>query len=696
MATRAACIQAIMTESTVPLIVLAARQDDAELINRTLREAGHPVRCRWIQQLDKLADAIEAYSPQLLWFFSDRLSVPVREVVKIKQGVAPMVPLIVVREVAEEITIADAMRCGAQDLVSIGQRDRLRAVAERELRSFRLERALNDTLHSAAQYKRQLKAFMQGSVDAIAHVHEGILVEANQAWAELFGHSSPTELVGPFMDHIETSSQAAVKGALGACAKGRWDSEPLKITGITADGSSISLRVFLEASRFEGEDAIKLSVPHEVPARQQAPEQLVERAVHADPSTGFYHRRRFVELLTDRLETPPKSGVRALVYLRPDKFGEIEDEVGPLASEEIVIQLAEILRGLIHKKDLPGRFGGTVFALLLERGTLRDIEAWAEHVLTRISDHIFEVAHNTLSISCTIGLAEIVPGSDRVETLIADAERANQRGRQRGGNQVVLEETSDESTRIRRLDEIWVKQIKSALVENRFRLAHLRIASLDGGAEKIFDTVLRMIDQQGDETPATEFVAVAARNQLLRPIDRWVIAASFDFCRQQEFEQVFVKLSAESVRDRTLFEWIKQQATNSKVAPARICFQVTEEDATQYLKQTNHLAELLRQAGFGFAIEHFGIGRDPMRILAQTPMDYLKIDGSLMQSLATDQILQEKVRLFINAAKKRKIKTIAERIDDANTMAVLFQLGAGYMQGHYLHEPDVILEDSGP
>jgi diguanylate cyclase (GGDEF)-like protein len=681
-----------MTESTVPLIVMSARQDDVETVNRILREAGHAVHCHWVQQLDTLAETIEAKDPQLLWLFADSAQLSVRDIVKTKQQLAHLVPLIVVRSVADENAITEAMQSGAQDLVSVGQRDRLRAVAERELRSFRLERALNETLKSASQYKQQLKAFMAGSADSIAYVQEGILVETNKAWAELFGHESTDDAIGPVMDCVDSSSQAALKGALSACLKGHWDGKPLKVTGLRADGPSMALTVLLEPTRFDGDDAVKLSMPRESkPA--EAPEKLLQQAVHKDPMTGFFHRRRFVELLTDRLETTPRSGVRALAYIRPDKFGDIEDEVGPLASEDILVQVAEILRGLAHENDLCGRFGGTIFTLLLERGTLRDIEAWAEHVLSRISDHIFEVAHNTLSLACTIGLAEIGPTTDRVETLITDAEHANQRGRQRGGNQVVLEETSDESTRILRLDAIWVQRIKAALVEDRLRLAHLRIASLNGGSEVIFDTILRLADEQGDETPAAEFMSVAARNSLLRPIDRWVIGASIRFCATNTCELVFVKLSADSIRDKTLMEWIVQQTQTHKVDPARICFQITEEDATQYMKQTSQVAEQIRQAGYQFAIEHFGIGRDPMKVLAQTPMNYLKIDGSLMQSLATDITLQEKVRGFIKAAEKRKIKTVAERIEDANTMAVLYQLGASYMQGHYLHEPDVVLEE---
>jgi multidomain signaling protein FimX len=682
----------VMRQSTIPMIVVTARQDDVELINRTLRDAGHPAHCHWVQQADKLADAIEATDPHLLWFFSDRSRAGVREVAKIKQQSGRIAPLIVVAPVAEESAICDALLSGAQDLVSVAQRERMLAVAERELRTFRLERALDDTLRSANQYKKQLKSFMAGSVDAIAHIQEGIVVEANQAWTELFGFTSPEEALAPLMDCVEAGSHVALKGALAACSKGRWDAEPLKITALTADGTALPLKLALESTLFDGERAVKVTVPRET-APPQEPGQLVDRVVHTDPATGFYHRRRFVELLTDRLDTNARSGVRALAYIRPDKFGEIEDEVGPLASEDILIQLAEILRGLTHEHDLYGRFGGNVFAILLERGTIRDIEAWSEHVLSRVSEHIFEVAHNTLSITVTIGLAEIGPGTDRVEGLIGDAERANQRGRKRGGNQVVLEETSDESTRIQRFDALWVQQIKAALVENRFRLVHMQIRNLAGDSEVLYDTVVRMIDAQGDEAPAAEFMAAAGRNRLLRAIDRWIIGATLNFAASQEFDRAFVKLSHESIIDKTLLDWIVQQTRARGVTPSRLCFQITEDDATQYLKQTTALAEELKAAGFYFAVEHFGIGRDPMRILNQTPMQYLKIDGSLMQSLATDQLLQEKVRGFIRSADKRKILTIAERVENANTMAVLFQLGVTYIQGHYLHEPEVVLEE---
>jgi diguanylate cyclase (GGDEF)-like protein len=683
-----------MVQAPVPLIVLSGREDDVELVNRSLRDGGHAVRCHWVAKVDKLLAALQEHAPELLCFFPDSLPIAIREIAKIKQHAAGGVPLVVISKEAQETDIAEALLAGAQDLVSLGQTERLRSVAERELRAFRLEKALNDTLFSANQYKHQLKAFMAGSVDAIAYVQEGILVDANQAWADLLGHPNAEALFGtPLMDSFDGASKAALKGALVACAKGQWKRESVKLVATTHAGAKLPLEIQLEPASVDGDPAVKLSVPRpRIETRE--PEEIIEQAVHKDPATGFYHRRRFLEVLTDRLDAKG-GGVRVLAYIRPDKFRELEEQIGPLATEDVLVQIAEQLRDLLQPNDLAGRFGGQVFTLFLERGTLRDVEAWAQSALARIAGRIFESAHNTLSVTCTIGLAEVGPTTERLDALIAQARRSNQAGRDQGGNKVVLEQTSDESTLVQRFDEIWVQQIRTALMENRFRLAHLPIANLSGELRSMYDTVLRMIDAQGDEVAATEFLPAAARNRLLRAIDRWVIGASLAFCSKTPLECVFVKLSAESIIDKTLVEWLTKAVAGAGIAARQLCFQISEENATQYLAQTQALAAQLRSMGHRFAIENFGVGRDSGRILTQTPMDFLKIDGSLMQNIASDQMRQEKVRVYVGAAQNRAIPVIAERVEDANTMAVLFQLGVAYMQGHYVHEPDVVLADAG-
>jgi diguanylate cyclase (GGDEF)-like protein len=680
-----------MTTPSIPVIVLSSQQDDAESINRILREAGHAAHCYWLKHIEGLSDTINKIDAQLLWLFCDHFDHDISTVANVRTRLLTTLPLIAVKREVSEEAAAKAMCDGANDLISIVHRERVRHVAERELRAFRLQRALNTTLHSAKQYKDQLQSFTATSDDAIAHVSEGILIEANAAWGEVF-RREPDDMIGPLMDLFDPVSHAVVKGAIVASQKGQWTTEPIKVVALGGSGEKHSLEMTLEAAVFDGEPAIKLGILRE-PEESQEPLQLVERAISTDPSTGLYHRRKLVEALAERLALSGTSGTRALALIRPDNFGEVSEKIGPLASEEVLVELAEILRSCAHAHDVYGRFGGTVFAMWLERGTLRDIEAWAESVVEQIASHIFECEKKTLSLTCTIGLADAGPNVASLSELFRGAQRANQRGRQRGGSQIVLEETSDASTRVQRFDQVWVQQIKSALVENRFQLARLSIASLHGESRPLFDSVIKMIDVQGEEVPAATFLPVAARNNLLRAVDRWVVDAAVKAVADRPEDRLFVKLSGESIVDSDFMSWLTRCVQASRIVTHQLCFQVPEETITQHLKQAIDIARNLRSAGFGFAIEHFGIGRAPIRLLTQIQMDYLKLDGSLMQGLGESQSQQTKVREFITAADAQGIKTVAERVEDANTMAVLFQLGIGYVQGHYVHEPEVILED---
>ncbi len=683
-----------MSQAHVPLVVLTDHEENVELINRVLRDTEHAIRCHWIDSVDRIADALLEFSAELLWLFHDGSPDEIRQIAKIRKEVAPMVPLLVVGDAVDESAIAAAMQAGAQDLVSVRQIERLRSVAKRELRAFQLESELNRTLASATQYRKQISALKEEAEDAIGCAQKGVLVKANQAWARLFGYDDSEAMRGlPVMDFFELSSRTTLKGGLITCVSGQWDSGPLKVTALGKDGAGVPLELRLKRCEFDDETAVTITVPSARPPATE-PQQLVEEAVHRDPITGFYHRWHFVDLLMTRLESNPRGGVRVLAYLRPDKFGDIKDDIGPLASEDVLVQLAEIIRGLTQPNDLYGRFGGVVFTVLLERGTLRDVEAWAENAVVTISDHLFEIANKTVSVTCTLGLSEVTRNADRVEPILIEAEQANNRGRKRGGNQVVLAEISDESTRIRRFDLVWVEKIKTALLNNRFRLIHLPVVNLTGEEGTRFDTVLCMLDEDGEEVPAIEFMPAAERHTMLKMLDRWVIDASLAFAIERKPDQLFVKLSKDSVVDKSLMEWLEKEIEGKDIDASSVCFQVSEEVITRHLKQARTLAEELMSLGFTFAVEHFGVDRDPMKILNNVPMQFLKIDGSLMQSISNNQTCQDAVQRFVVAAHQKGIATIAERVEDANTMAVLFQLGIGFMQGHHVQEAEVVLEEA--
>ena len=160
----------------------------------------------------------------------------------------------------------------------------------------------------------------------------------------------------------------------------------------------------------------------------------------------------------------------------------------------------------------------------------------------------------------TVGLGLLPAGNPDVAAAITDAISATRRGRELGGNQMYVVDKSDTDTRVQAYDKIWVKHIKSALMENRFRLVQQPIASLLGEDKGMFDVLVRMLDEQGTEVLPAEFIAAAERNDLMKNIDRWVIGASMSFAANRKAACIFVRVSKDTVLDKSLLDVARDAA----------------------------------------------------------------------------------------------------------------------------------------
>jgi len=674
------------------MIVMTRHQDHVETINKTLRNAGHPVHLSWLPEAGDLGDALTQIAPEMLVIFADEGIVDLAAAMEFRQRLAPDVPVVVVHETVDEEKIATALRLGARDAVTLSNLERLRHVVDRELAARRLDKMLSATTSTAREFQRQLNDFIRGSADAIAQVQEGIIVDANPAWMELFGHAPEDPIVGtPLMDEFEPECHAALKGALVASLHGKWAGHPLRAVTELPDGSSIAVDLTLARGEFDGEPCVIVSVTAGSRDRRELEARLTD-AMQRDPTTGFLHRKYFVDELRRRLSSPPKAGVRHLAYIEPDKYDAILGEAGILVGEDFLVEFAQRLSDLLHPDDLAGRFGGNGFMVLLQRGNAGDVEAWAEHVVHKIGEHVFQVGDRSLSTTCTVGLGLVPPSLNDPDGPAGDAFRANRRGRELGGNCVHVPEQTETLLRLQESDKVWVRRIKTALMENRFRLVQQPIASLLGGeAPAIFDVVVRMLDEQGDEVLPSEFIDIAERHGLMKNIDRWVIGASMSFCATRKPGGMFVRLSRATLADTSLPDWLSNQRAAARVEPKRMVFQLHEYAASQHLKEAAALQSRLGEMGFRTALEGFGSGRDTEALLNHLKPDFIKVDGSLMQGLALSQEKQQRVKELVELARARGATSIAERVEDANTMAVLWQLGVEYIQGYFVNAPEAVV-----
>jgi EAL domain-containing protein (putative c-di-GMP-specific phosphodiesterase class I)/GGDEF domain-containing protein/PAS domain-containing protein len=677
--------------SAIPVVVLSRQQDPVEIINSTLRNAGQAVHCTWVRELADLADALAPpNSPQLL-FFCVADAGELESAMEQRSRLASRVPALVVRETLTEEDLVRGLELGAEDVVTLNARTRLQAVAARELDAARLDQALNGTLASAREYRDQMRAFMTGSTDAIAHVQEGIVVDVNPAWSELVGRPDAGELLGlPLMDMFDARSHAALKGALVAAAQGRWTGHTLGAVATLPDGGTLPLDLTLERFEFEGEPAVRLRVPTQKRDLETLAQQL-EQALRLDSRTGLLRRSAFLETAAARALQPLKGGLRAVAFLVPDGFDEIERDYGPVDAEDVMEAMARRVQEQLQPDDIASRVAPRGIAILVERGNARDQSAWIDRLIERIAAEPFTVGDASVKVTCSVGSSPLLAKGEPLSKPLATAISAQRVAAAGGGNRNVHREPAGSKPPIDEADRAWATQIKTALMANRFRLVQQPIASLVGEDRPMFDLVVRMLDESGQEVLPTEFLAAAERTDLMKNIDRWIVGAAMSFCAAKQPHRVFVRLSRDSIYDQTLGAWLQQQLKASGVDPGRLVFELTEEMVNAQPREVRSLQGLLSALGIEFAIEHFGAsGTDAAALLHRLPVNYVKIDGALMQGLANDRPLQEKVKELADLAREHGVTTIAERVEDANTMAVLWQLGIEFIQGYFVNAPEQV------
>ncbi len=197
---------------------------------------------------------------------------------------------------------------------------------------------------------------------------------------------------------------------------------------------------------------------------------------------------------------------------------------------------------MLAPTDILGHFSGAGMLALIERGTARDAEQWAERLIDKVAPA--RIRHRRpqdqgLDLRGPLGHAQSQwPARVRHQRCAGCGAHAAP-----AGGKVCIATRDDTDARVQAYDVVWVKHIQAALAENRFRLVQQPIASLTGTESQMFDMLLRMVDSQGKEILPSEFIPPAERNDLLWQIDRWVVRAAAKFAARTQPGCLFVRLS---------------------------------------------------------------------------------------------------------------------------------------------------------
>jgi diguanylate cyclase (GGDEF)-like protein len=421
-------------------------------------------------------------------------------------------------------------------------------------------------------------------------------------------------------------------------------------------------------------------------------DKMLWQLANMDSLTGLISRHRFSELLAEEVEkVSNRSAPTALLFVDLDQFKCVNDTLGHAAGDRFLAETAERLRLGVRKNDIVARFGGDEFTILIPDIKREEVEAICQALVKDMRDHHFMEAGETFSVPCSIGATLFDSNVLSPEELMAQADMACHDAKAKGRNRVQFYELTDREMNQQSKDAGWSQKIQQALKNDLFVMHYQPIVDIRSGRTTHFEALLRMQGDDGELVPPLAFLPAASRFGLMQEIDEWVIRNSLvalaGFRENDKDLRFTVNISGTIFEDQNLFNYIEKHLADNGLPPDCMILEITEQVAVRNLGGARRQVEMLSEFGCKFAIDDFGAGYSSYSYLKRLPVDYIKIDGSFIRDLATDEVDKTIVNSISQVAKATNKLTIAEHVGDAATYSLLLDLGVDYAQGFYVGKP---------
>jgi len=433
---------------------------------------------------------------------------------------------------------------------------------------------------------------------------------------------------------------------------------------------------------------------HDVSELRGLTRKMSYQATH-DPLTGLVNRREFERRLDEAMDSAhAEEAVHMLFYMDLDRFKAVNDTCGHLAGDNMLREVAALIKNEVRDSDYVGRLGGDEFGSLLIGCPIEKARQIATDICNAVANYRFVWKDKIFNIGVSIGLVEISHASGTLQDVLSAADSACYMAKQQGRGKVHIYSAHDEAVARERGDIQWLRQLQTALHEDGFELAVQPIIAMTGKADSgpSVEVLIRLTDGIGHRTDSAEFLRPAERYQMMPQIDRWVVNTALGAIASGEIKlsarrSCAINLSSQTLGDETFLGFVVDSLDRTGVAPSAICFEVTEAAILSNVQHAQRFIEVLHGIGSEFSLDDFGSGLGSFSSLKHLPIDYLKIDGTYTRNLQTDLVNQEMVGAMIKLARTMQFRIVAEQVEHQEDFDWLRDNGVDFVQGYFIEAP---------
>ena len=687
-----------MKENNINLIIIDDSFDTEEKVISTLRAQGHVARSSRVEDEEDLIDAIKTNPPDLVLYSQGM------ELIKLKDACKAIrantndspIPVIAVEKGESLSATTEAIDAGAADLSSYNNMKHLAQVINREVAAYRNWKKTSTLQKALDESEKRCNSLLDSSRDAIAYIHEGMHIYSNASYLEMFDIEAKEDLEGiPILDIVAVDNRDDFKVFLRDYMKKKHGMEKLATRLHQFNGKDFDGEMEFSAAQIDGEPCIQVIIRKEDVNTEELERQL-KLLSQKDQLTGLYNRQHCLEELEAIISRCEEGKHKAAVMeIRLDNFDNVKHEVGVVGADKYIVEVARELDNVVHEGDLLARYTHASFIVIANDQDEDSIKEYAEKIQASISDFEARIGDDTINTTGGIGITLVDKNSPECNELLARAEKASDAAVAAGTNQISIYVPEEGEMTRQEVDLKFRGQLTDAITKNKFLLHYQPIVSLHGDQDERYEVFVRLKNDEGKLIMPQDFFPAAERIGMATAIDRWVLTRTLNVLHERWKKgtrtRFFIKLSAPSLKDETLIDWLDFQIKEKQLPADCLIFEVKESAAVTNLKYTKTMCENLKSINCGFVLDDFGTGTNPFQLLEHIDVDYIRLDRGFMEDLADNPQHQEAIQKIAAQAAEMGKYTIAQFVPDAASLSILWGMGLNFIQGYFLQEPSPIM-----
>jgi diguanylate cyclase (GGDEF)-like protein/PAS domain S-box-containing protein len=565
------------------------------------------------------------------------------------------------------------------------------ALIERKSRElYELNQALRAEIAERVAAERQLRIYaevIRSTGEAVAVTDaDGIIIDVNPAYESAIGLSRE-ELIGTALYNVDlhdTLSESRRELWHALATEGRWSGE---IVDRRSNGESFpSLAQVNTIWDENGKRAHFVCVSRDITALKRSEQQLQKLAFY-DTLTKLPNRALFSDRLRVALAGAERQDQQlAVLYLDLDRFKEVNDTLGHMAGDQLLIELSGRIARCLRASDTLARMGGDEFNVLLTHVSGEaEVVAVAERILEAV-DAPVRLGDQTIQVGVSIGLSIYPRDGEDANSLQKNADLAMYAAKESGRNRFCLfspdmAERGDERLSLR-------VQIDAALRNEEFTLLYQPIIAAGTGEVEGVEAFLRWRRSDGELVAPERFMPQAEQTGLIKRIDCWVLEracrAAIGWFRDGGRElRVSVNISAVSVQQPDMARLIADLLERTGFPPRLLSLEVTETAVITNTYGAQRTLADIAALGVGLAIDDFGTGYSSLSYLTRFPIDRVKLDPSFTERIGKDKTTEHVIQSVLDLARKLKLHVVADGVEQQSQKAFLSQIGCELMQGQH-------------